>query len=167
MPTGAPSTLDETRIAYNAAVSVGDDAGAARYRKIIESQLDRSTATRYDRGANLMGTRLTDGVEPRIETWFECTGPMGDASYNVRSTIEKKGRFSLIPPDHADREMARGPVLPTKLWKTGMIYSTFAVLNHRIGVERYYGYWSPRDASPLPHRADGASETTTTLVTVP
>jgi hypothetical protein len=166
LPSGAPSTLDEIRIAHNVAVSVGDAAGAARYRRLIEARLDESVATRFDHGVNLIGARLTDGVEPRIETWFECTGPMGDAAFNVRSTIEKKGRFSLIPPDHADREMARGPVLPSKLWHKGMIYSTFAVLNHRIGVERYWGYWAARDAVlPAPRRIDGERETT--LVTVP
>jgi hypothetical protein len=166
LPTGAPSTLDEMRIAHNAAVFAGDAAGAARWRQQIESRLDRSVASRFDHGVNLMGARLTGGVEPRIESWFECTGPMGDAAFMVRSTIEKKGSFSLIPPDRADREMARGPVMPSKLWRPGMIYETHAVLNHRIGVERYWGYWAPRDAFlPAPHRVDGQPEST--LVTVP
>jgi hypothetical protein len=166
LPMGAPSTLDEMRIAHNMAVSVDDSAGAARWKKEILAKLDGSVAAPFDHGVDLLGVRLTRGVEPRVETWFECTGPMGDASFNVRSTVEKQERFSLVPPDTTDREMARGPVLPSKLWQKGMIYETFAVLNHRIGVERYWGYWAPRDASlPPPRRVDGKPETT--LVTVP
>ncbi len=164
-PTGAPATPEQTRIAHNAAVFAGDDAAAARYRQLLEAQLDRSVATDFDRGVDLIGVRVTGGVEPRVETWFLCTGPMGDASFNVRSTMERQGRFSVIPPDPTDREMARGPVLPSKLWRKGMIYETFAVMNHRIGVERYWGYWANRDPTPPPRRADGKVETT--LVTVP
>ncbi len=99
----------------------GDGPAAARWRQRIDEKLDRSVTVQYDRGVNLIGVRLTDGVEPRIETWFECTGPMGDGSFNVRSTMEKQARFSLIPPDPTDREMALGPLLPTKLWRVGMI----------------------------------------------
>jgi hypothetical protein len=165
LPTGAPATLDEMRIAHNAAIFVGDVAGAARWKEQIEAHLDKSVVARFDHGVNLIGSRATHGVEPRIETWFECTGPMGDASFNVHSTIESQGRFSLIPPDKADREMARGPVIPTRLWQRGMIYETHAILNHRIGVERYLGYWAARDGLAPPRRVDG--EESTTLITVP
>jgi hypothetical protein len=164
-PPGEPATPDQIRIAHNAAVARGDASEVARWRQRVDALLDRSTATRFDHGVNLVGTRVTEGVEPRVETWFECTGPMGDAAFNVRSTVEKQARFSLIPPDPTDREMALGPLLPSKLWRVGMIYETHAVLNHRIGVERYWGYWAPRDAVPGPRRVDGQPETT--LVVVP
>jgi hypothetical protein len=164
-PSGEPKTLDEVRIAHNAAVSRGDSGGAARWRKALEGALDRTVATPFDRAVNLLGVRVIGGVEPRVESYFECTGPLGDAAFNVRSTVEKRETFSLIPPDPVDREMVQGPWLPTKLWKVGMIYETHAVLNHRIGVERYWGYWAPRDSTPYPRRVDGQPQTT--LVTVP
>jgi hypothetical protein len=165
MPTGTPSTLDEIRIAHNAAIARGDAAEAARWRQRIEAVLDRSVATEFDHGVRLIGARLKGGVEPRVEAWFESTGPMGDAAFNVRSTLEKQNPWSLIPTDPADREMALGPLIPTKLWRTGMIYEAHAVLNHRIGLERYWGYWAPRDAAPVPRRVDRQVETT--LATVP
>ena len=165
LPTTAPSTLDEIRIAHNMAISRGDEAEAARWRKLIDDALDHSVAAQFDRGANLLGVRVTGGVEPKLETYFECTGPMRDAAFNVRSSIEKKETFSLIPPDPTDREMAQGPLIPTKLWKRGMIYETFAILNHRIGVEKYKGYWAPRDAIPVPHRVDG--QPMSPLATIP
>jgi hypothetical protein len=160
MPAGEPKTPDEIRIAYNAAVARNDGAEAARWRARIDTLLDRTKAAQFDHGVNLIGARVTGGVEPKVESWFECTSPMGDLSFNVRSTMEAKGRFSLIPPDPMDREMALGALLPTKLWQPGMIYSTYAVANHRIGIERYWGYWGTRDGSPPPRRVDGQQETT-------
>jgi hypothetical protein len=164
MPTGEPVTIDEIRIAHNAAIARGDEAEAARWRKRIEAELDRSVATPFSGNVNLLGVRVTDGVEPRVESWFECTGPMSEASFQVRSTVEKQETFSLIPPDPTDREMALGPLIPTRLWRKGMIYETHAVLNHRIGVERYWAYWASRDGTPAPRRVDGKSETTLTTV---
>jgi hypothetical protein len=101
----------------------------------------------------LLGVRLVKGVQPRVESWFECTGPFtADAAFNVRSSVEARAPFSLIPPDTIDREMAFSPPLPTKLWRPGFIYKTVTVLNHRIGRERYDGYWA--GGGVLPHRTD-------------
>jgi hypothetical protein len=164
-PAGDPATLDEMRIAHNIAVARGDGAEATRWRVRIEARIDRTAAAPFDRGVRLIGVRVLGGVEPRVESWFECVGPMGDAAFNVRSTIEAREAFSLIPPDTTDREMAWGSPLATKLWRPGMLYDTSTVLNHRIGRERYWGYWASRDGSPVPRRSDGQSETT--LVVVP
>jgi hypothetical protein len=164
-PAGDPATLDEMRVAHNIAIARNDGADAARWRGRIESQIDRTRAAPFDRGVRLIGVRVIDGVEPRVESWFECVGPIGDAAFNVRSTVEARAPFSLIPPDATDREMAHSPPLATKLWRPGMLYETFAVLNHRIGRERYWGYWASRDGSPAPRRSDSQPETT--LVVAP
>jgi hypothetical protein len=163
-PSGEPTTLNEMRIAHNVAVALGDVAGSRRWRKLIDARLDRTETAVFDRGVHLVGVLETGGVEPRVESWFECVGPMGEATFNVRSTVEARAPFSLIPPDATDREMAWPPSLPTKLWRTGMLYRTFAVENHRIGRERYWGYWASRDGSPAPHRSDGQPETTLAIV---
>ena len=106
-------------------------------------------------------------MQPRVESWFQVPGDasLGDASFDVRSTMEERDPFSLIRPDPTDREMAYPPRLPTKLWRRGFLYMTDAVLNHRIGRERYWAQWYSRDRSPPPRRADGQSQTT--LVTLP
>jgi hypothetical protein len=163
-PAGNPATLDEMRIAHNVAIALGDASAAQRWRGLIDADLDRSRAALFDRGVRLVGVRVTEGVEPRVESWFECVGPMGEAVFNVRSTIEARAAFSLIPPDATDREMAWGSPMPTKLWRAGMLYRTFAVQNHRIGRERYWGYWTSRDGSPAPRRIDGQAETTLAVV---
>ena len=88
----------------------------------------------------------------------------GDELFKVRSTVERSATLSLIPPDTTDRDMAWAEPIPTKLWKPGWIYVTTAVLNHRIGVERYSGRWIPRDGGPFPHRTDNRPDTVLTVV---
>jgi 4-amino-4-deoxy-L-arabinose transferase-like glycosyltransferase len=166
VPVGEPATLDEMRIAHNVAVAGSDTDSAQRWQKAIEAALDRSVATGYTGGIELVGVRVLDGVEPRVESWFEVSGgqPLGEASFNVRSTIEARNPLSLIPPDPTDREMAFPPRLPTKLWRPGFLYTSDAVLDHRIGRERYWGRWRPRDGSVAPQRLDGRPETTLALL---
>lgn len=155
-----PHTLDEQRIAYNAATARADAGAAHSLRAQIEAQLDRSVAARFDAGASIIGVRVTGGVEPRLEIWFEELGPFqGDDVFVVRSAVDAKATFSTIPPDTVERDMAWPAPLGTKLWKTGWLYETEVVLNHRIGVERYFGYWGSRDNTPAPRRVDGKPNT--------
>jgi hypothetical protein len=165
-PAGEPRTLDEMRIAHNLAVSTGDGAAAERWLRAIERELDPTRAAGFTAGVRLLGVRVTGGVQPRVESWFERAGdaPLGDASFDVRSTVEARAALSWIPPDPTDREMAFPPSIPTKLWRPGFLYRTDAVLNHRIGRERYWGRWRSRDGGPLPARADGQGETTLAVV---
>jgi len=163
-PGGAD--LEQMRIAHNAAVASGDEAAAEKWRPLILQALDRSVATGFTEGVRLVGVRVTAGVQPRVEIWFTVTGDpsLGDASFNVRSKVEARESFSLIPPDPTDREMAFPPMLPTKLWRPRLLYKTEVVLNHRIGRERYWGYWRSRDGSRPPSRLDGQPQTTLVVV---
>ncbi len=163
-PSGEPVTLEQLRVAYNLATANGDSATAQRWRQKIEEQLDPAPATTFTRGVRLIGVRVTGGVQPAVENWFECSSPMGDVSFNVRSTMEAREPYSLIGPDPTDREMAFGPTLPTKLWRPGFLYATRVVQNHRIGIERYWGQWQSRDGSPPPQRSDGKPQTTLAVV---
>jgi hypothetical protein len=163
-PAGEPVTLDQLRIAYNIAIASGDQAAAARWHKRIEDHLDLSRATTFTQGVRLIGVRVTGGVQPRIENWFESSGSMSEASFNVRSTMEAREPFSLIEPDPMDREMAFAPALPTKLWRPGFLYVTSVVQNHRIGRERYWGAWQSRDGAAPPRRPDGQPETTLAVI---
>jgi hypothetical protein len=164
-PTATPVTLDEIRIAHNLAVSKGDDAAKEKWREKIDAGIDRTVRVKYDSMADLIGVRLIQGVQPRIETWFEVTeAPRGDLQFDVLSMVDAKGKYSLIPPDKTERVMAFPPSLPTKLWKVGFIYKTVTVLNHRIGRERYYGRWGSRDGAPTPKRLDHKPDTTLVVV---
>jgi hypothetical protein len=160
LPSGEPITIDELRIAHNVAVARGDDAEANRLKQRIERQLDRTVVAHYEQGLDLIGVRVLGGVEPRIETWFEASAPIGDLSFDVRSTIEARSPLSLIPLSTKDRTMAYPPSLATKMWRAHFIYKIDTVMNHRIGRERYDGQWVSRDGSPAPKRIDGVPQTT-------
>ena len=165
-PSGPPTTIDEMRIAHNVAIASGDLTAAEHWREKLDAQLDRTVNTKFDTGLALIGVRVLGGVEPRVEAWFEVgsKGFVGDDTFAVRSNIERKTTLSLIPPDTADRDMAWSEPLPTKLWKPGALYVTTAILNHRIGVERYSGRWIPRDGNPYPHRTDNRPDTVLTIL---
>jgi hypothetical protein len=155
-PEGEPRTLDEMRIAHNVAVERGDTAAAQRWRAQIEAKLDPTVQARYEPGLRLIGIRQTGGVQPRLESWFECGAPLqGDATFNVNAVVEARSRWSLIPPDGNAREMAWPPSLPTGLWRKGFLYNTEVVLNHLIGRERYSGYWAARYGARAPQRIGG------------
>jgi len=160
-----PRTIDEQRIAFNVAMSRGDAAAARQLREQIDAQLDRTVTARFDL-VDLVGVRVTGGVQPQVETWFEVSAPFpGDDVFLVRSVVEARAALSTIPPDTVEREMAWPAPLGTKLWHAGWLYKTDAVLNHRIGRERYSGFWASRDGSQAPKRQDGKAQTV--LVTLP
>jgi hypothetical protein len=162
-PAGDPASLEQIRIAHNIAAARGDADAAAKWRTAIERALDRGPAAALTGGINLLGVRRIDGVEPRVETWFalaQGASPPGDMWFSVRSKVEARAPWSLIPPDPTDREVAFAPSLSTKLWRAGFIYAVSTVLDHRIGRERYVGAWRTRDGSAVPVRLDGRSETT-------
>jgi hypothetical protein len=161
-----PTTIEEQRIAFDMAIDRHDAASAEHLREQIEAQLDRTVMTHFDPMVTLIGVRVTTGVQPKVESWFLVDGSIpGDDVFVVRSTVEAKAALSTIPPDPVEREMAWPPSLSTKLWRTGWMYKTEAVLNHRIGHERYWAYWASRDGSSVPRRSDGKPNTV--LATLP
>ena len=164
VPAGDPVTPEQLRIAYNVAIASGDKAAAGRWGPRIQALLDPAAATTFTQGLRLLGVRVTGGVQPRLENWFECGGPMTEASFSVRSTMEERESFSFIAPDPTDREMAFAPSIPTRLWRPGFIYVTRVVQNHRIGRERYWGDWRSRDGAGAPRRSDGKPETTLAVI---
>ena len=153
-PTIQPTTLDEVRIAHNVAVARGDTAAAERLREQIVAQISREPEAHFDGGHELMGVRVTKGVQPTLEAWFQAGGPTpSDLNLRVRTHIIRRAHLSLIPADETDREMAWPPPLSTKLWKAGFIYTFTSVMNHRIGLERYVGFWG--GGAPKHGAADG------------
>jgi 4-amino-4-deoxy-L-arabinose transferase-like glycosyltransferase len=159
-PTGEPKTIDEMRIAHNAAVARGDVASAERWRERIDGQIDRQVVARFGDSLRLVGVRVVGGAEPRVESWFEVLGPLdGDATFQVHSTIVDKAPFSLIPADKVDRQMASVSSIPTKLWRRGFLYKIETDLDHRIGSEQYLATWASMDGTAPPRRSDGKPDT--------
>ncbi len=152
------ASLEDLRILHNAAAFDGDPARATELARRILQQLDATVTATFEQGVRLIGVRLTHGVRPCVEVWFETKGPMaGRATFTMRSAVEASAPFSLIPADSTERDMGvLPPPISTKLWRAGFLYRIEAPLNHRIGRERYWGYWTSLDGSPAPNRIDGA-----------
>jgi hypothetical protein len=146
----SPTTFEEKRIAYNVAIATGASDVAERLRNDIVSQLTRDEVY-FDGGHQMLGVRVTSGVQPRLQIFVQAGGPTtSDTTFHVRSAIIRKLRWSLIPASPVERDMAFPPPLSTKLWKKDFIYVFECVLNHRIGVERYTGNWlAPKHKDPL------------------
>ncbi len=156
-PTGEPRTLDERRIAHNVAVARGDGAAAEKLREQIVAELDRTVEAHFTGDHELIGVRVTHGSKPMIEAWFEAGGPTsGDTTFAIHSVVERPARFSFIAADPTERDMAYPPWLSTKLWKRGYLYRIEAELNHRIGLERYVGFFVSRDGQPAPAAKHGS-----------
>jgi hypothetical protein len=160
-------SLEDLRIWHNIAAFRGDTARVAELRKQILVQLDRTVAADFSQGLRLQGVRLTHGTRPCIEVWFEANGPTaGRAAFAARSVVEASASLSLMPADKTERDMGvLPPRISTKLWRTGFLYKVDVVLNHRIGRERYWGYWASQDGTDAPRRIDGPSPLV--LATVP
>jgi hypothetical protein len=126
-------------------------------REQIVAELDRTVEAHFTGEHELIGVRVTHGAKPMIEVWFEAGGPtLGDTTFAIHSVVERAARMSFIPIDPMERDMAYPPPLPTKLWKRGYIYSVSAELNHRIGQERYFGYFASHDGQTSPTPKHGA-----------
>jgi hypothetical protein len=166
-PTTAPAggdeahaSLDELRVRHNVAVATGDEAHARALRQRIDAELDRSVRARFEPGVTLVGVRRSGRAQSRLDVWFEADGPAaGDLTFTVHSAVEKRSPTSLIPPDPVERDMAYPPSIPTKLWRPGFLYTVPVVLRHRVGQERYFGWFTSRDGSPAPRRPDGKMQT--------
>jgi hypothetical protein len=142
-PTLQPRTLDEIRIAHNAAVAAHDDATAAKLLETLRDSIDRTVESHFEGGDELMGVRLVKGVLPRIEVYFEAGGPTSsDTKLTIRSDVVEKARFSLIPASPVECDLAYPPPLSTGVWQAGFVYKFVAPLHHRIGKERYWATWA-------------------------
>ncbi|MGO9833354.1 MAG: ArnT family glycosyltransferase [Polyangiaceae bacterium] len=164
-PTIAPRTLDELRIAHNAAVEEGNAAAAELYQARIEGQIDRNVTARYNDGTRIVGVRVGGGSRGKLEVWFLAGDqPRGDAVFTLHSTVDRAEPLSLVPASPVVREMSWDVPLPPKLWRKGFLYVTETLLLHRTGYERYTGSWVSRDAQAPPRRVDGPAETWLALV---
>lgn len=158
VPDVEPRTLEQKRIAHNIAVSRGDKKRAAELRAEIERSLSQEARTRFTHGITLLGTRHLDGVEPKLEVWFHADGPVsGDPAFKVNAVVEKRKRFSFIPPDPAVRDVAPPHTIRPSQWMPGIHRHTM-VLRQRIGQERFYG-WFEAKGGRAPKRRDGKAHT--------
>jgi Dolichyl-phosphate-mannose-protein mannosyltransferase len=156
VPDRPPQTLDELRIAHNAATAAGDSARAAELRKQIVNQLDANTATFTD-GTQLLGERFTRGVAPALDLYFLAAGPAvaDDIQFDIKSVVERPPLFSLVGADDKIKAVGMPFVIPPRIWKAGFIYLDHTEIRHRPGREAYSGFFIGGSDQTRPKEVDG------------
>jgi hypothetical protein len=149
-PPGPPATTDEIRIAHNVAVEHHDDASAARLRAMLQARFDQPRGTNYDAGTSLIGSIRNRGARRSLTLFFLAGHFDTDSQFKVHAKVLAPPRFSTLPADPADLEIAGPPIWPTTLWRKGHIYRFEVVYRKRPGTEVFTGSWSPG-----PRRTDG------------
>ena len=150
-PAAPPITTEQIRIAHNAALHRGDAAAAARYRQELASRFNRHVTAAYDGGTALLGEIQRLGARRSLTMFFLAGRFPGDARFSVHARVLSPPRFSTLPADPDDLEIAGPPGWPTSWWRPGEIYSLEAVYRKRPGTEVLTGSWVPgpvrRDAA--------------------
>ena len=148
-PTGAPATLDEIRIAHNAAIERQDDKTAAALRARLEAMLDLRRQAAFDGDTTLLGGIHHRGARRSLTLLFVAGKFDTDSGFKVHAKVVRPPRLSTLPADPADLELTNGPIWPTTMWRKGHIYRFEVVYRKRPGTEVLSGAWSPG-----PRRAD-------------
>ncbi len=156
----APSTLDELRIAHNAALATGDDARAEALRAELVARLDSQGATKFPDGSVLLGEHFTRGVAPVLDTYFLAAGPAAaeDEQFDIQSVVEKAPFLSLVEADPKPKAAGMPLVIPPKLWKAGFIYGDRTEIRHRPGHEAFAGFFIGGSEATRPRPLDGARD---------
>ncbi len=159
LPEDEPTTLDQIRIAHNAAVERGDTVAADRYAAALTAQLAQFVATKFTDGTTLIGERYLPGVAPVLELYLEAGGPTPDEDqFDLESVVLHRPFFSLLAADDKVRVLGR-PMFPApKQWKAHFIYASRTEIRKRPGEEVYLGYFTAPEKAHPPMPLDGSSK---------
>jgi hypothetical protein len=154
-PSSAPSSFDELRIAHNVAFDRKDLTLARNLRDDLKTRLTEVKEAHFSDDIQLVGWRIEEGAVP-IATLLWETGPgfvPFDGEFHVRSKIGRPPRLWASATDFHEKEVAPKDALRPPLWKAGFLYSQRFVVVHRIGEEKYRGFFTSNDATPAPRPA--------------
>jgi 4-amino-4-deoxy-L-arabinose transferase-like glycosyltransferase len=150
-PQGTPATIDEVRIAHNAALERHDEKTAAALRARLQAAIDLPRTVAFDGDTTLLGAIHHHGARRSLTLFFVAGKFDADSHFKVHAKVLRPPRLSTLPADPADLELASGPIWPTTLWRKGHIYRFDVVYRKRPGTEVLTATWSPG-----PKRVDDA-----------
>lgn len=156
-PELAPVTLDEIRVAHNAALAAGDPARAEELQAELVTKLEADAATKFTNGTVLLGEHFTRGVAPVLEVYFQAAGPASDddLQFDIQSVVEQAPLLSLVEADPKAKAAGMPMTIPARLWKAGYIYVDRTVIRHRPGREVFAGFFTGGTDSTRPTPVDG------------
>jgi hypothetical protein len=135
-------TLDQIRIAHNAALSRGDAKAAGALRAQLAAALDLKVSAAYDNKTVLIGGTHNRGAQRSITLYFVAGKFAADTRFAVQSKVLSRAPLSTLPIDPSELDIALPPRWPTTLWQPGHIYSIKVVYRRRPGHERLRGNWA-------------------------
>ena len=120
-PQTEPPTLDEIRIAHNAAIERNDDKAAAALRARIQSALDLRRGATFDGDTTLLGGVQHRGARRGLTLYFVAGKFDVDGHFKVHAKVLRPPACPPSPPipptsswrraDLADDALAQGPHL--------------------------------------------------------
>ncbi len=155
-----PASLDDLRIAHNAAIATGDVARADALQAQLVARIDVTSATKYTDGTLLLGERYTPGVAPVLDLFFQAAGPASaeDLQYDIQALMESAPLLSLVAADNRPKATGMFLTIPPKFWKAGYIYASHTEIRHRPGRERFIGFFIGGPEATRPRPVDGARD---------
>ena len=158
VPTTPPVTLDQKRIAHNAALAAGDAPRAAALVADIEREL-RPVHAAFDDGTEIVGTTFHEGARDLLTIFVEAGGPTtGDVQLAVKSKVTARAAWSTTMADPLDRDVGIPLAIPPQRWKKGFLYSDPVAIRKRPGTEVYRAYFWVRGAGVPPRRLGGPKD---------
>jgi hypothetical protein len=141
VPTYAPVTTEELRVAHNIAVSEKDPARAEELRAKLARMVGRPLGLDYKGGVHLLGVDIHKGPAIVVTLFWETDDSFkrADANYEVKCTIVSPPRLWFTNTDYFDKQMAPIPIIRPSMWKPGYLYTQRFIADHRIGKETCTG----------------------------
>jgi len=135
VPDEPARTLEQKRIAHNAAVHRGDAARASELFAEIEREL-RPLGAAYEDGPEIVGAQDRPGVRPRLDLYLRSSGPLAAGTWlSVRSRVIARPSLSTTMPDPTTREVGLPFTVPPSRMRAGFVYVDPVAIVKRPGVE--------------------------------
>lgn len=154
-PSARPATLEQLRIAYNAAAAGGDAAAAARLRAELVRRLNLPVSLKWNNGLTLLGVDHHRGAARSLTPYFLQGTGGACQKVIIRAAVTKRRFLSTLPVDPDVLDIAPLPPVPCEMWRAGLIYSVPTVYRHRAGHEAFQlllGAYGPAPApAPVGH----------------
>jgi len=148
LPTAAPKTSEQLRIAHNIAVSRGDRSRAEQLLKTLLADADRSHALLHFGSDNvLLGTRLERGTSLLFSVYVLAAGAdPREPELSLHSRVMAAPRGSFVDRDAVSADVGVPFSIPAGRWKSGYVYSSISEIIRRIGSERWSGSFRTRES---------------------
>ncbi|AUX35950.1 MULTISPECIES: glycosyltransferase family 39 protein [Sorangium] len=158
-PAGPPETLEQKRIAHNAALAAGDTARAAALFSEITAAL-APLGARFDDGTELLGTTFHEGARSLLTIFVRAGGPAAsDVTLTVRSRVVERAPLSSTMADPVYREVGLPTAISPQRWRAGFVYADPVPIRKRPGTEVFWASLKARDRGRAPKLLGGdASE---------